>query len=122
MSRRYNPNLTHLSRSLRKNSTKEEDKLWYQFLNKYRCKFRRQYVIGNYIVDFYCAEAQLVIELDGSQHYEPGALIKDQIRTEYIERYGIEVLRFSNDIVVKQFDELKQYLDYYILSKLQHLD
>ena len=63
--------LTHLSQSLRKNQTKEEARLWYQFLRKYPLQFRRQCQFGTYIVDFYCAKAKLIIELDGSGHYEP---------------------------------------------------
>lgn len=77
-----NSNLTKLARELRKNQTKEESLLWYNFLSKYSPRFHRQYVIGNYIVDFYCHQAKLVVELDGSQHYEPEEMEKDRFRTE----------------------------------------
>jgi very-short-patch-repair endonuclease len=66
----YNKNLISNSKILRKNMTKEERKLWYQFLKKLPLTVHRQKIINNYIVDFYCAQAKIVIELDGSQHYE----------------------------------------------------
>ena len=69
--------------------TKEENLLWYQFLRRYPCQFRRQYVIGNYIVDFYCHRAKLVVELDGSQHYDPAEMEKDAQRTRYLESLGL---------------------------------
>ncbi len=91
-----NRKLTSLSQTLRKNQTKEEAILWYQYLSKYPLRFRRQYVIGNYIVDFYCHKANLAIELDGSHHYEPEEIRKDEIRTACLQAQGIEVLRFTN--------------------------
>ena len=83
--------------------TKEESLLWYRFLSKHPLRFRRQYIIGNYIVDFYCHVAKLVIELDGSQHYEPEEAEKDRIRTKYLESMGLRVLRFTNIEVLQQF-------------------
>ena len=73
------------ARLLRRNMTKEERHLWYDFLRSYPVRFLRQKVIDNYIADFYCHEARLIIELDGSQHYEDKGLLKDKIRTEKIE-------------------------------------
>ena len=119
MKRKHNKEITFLARNLRRKSTKEENKLWYQYLCDCKYPFKRQYVIDNYIADFYCAKANLVIELDGSQHYEPKAMLKDQIRTEQIESYGIEVIRFGNDVVNKQFKELCEYLDWYLEQKTQ---
>ncbi len=69
MDRKHNPKLTKNAKALRKNMTKEERHLWYDFLRSYPVRFLRQKVIDNYIVDFYCHDAQLIIELDGSQHY-----------------------------------------------------
>ena len=92
------------AQNLRKNQTKEERLLWNAFLRKYPLQFRRQYTIGNYIVDFYCHAAKLAVELDGSQHYEPMESEKDRIRTRYLEAQGIQVLRFSNTDVLKQFE------------------
>jgi very-short-patch-repair endonuclease len=75
--------LTKTSQTLRCNLTKEERHLWYDFLKDYPVQFNRQKVIGNYIVDFYCFQAKLIVELDGSQHFEEEALIYDEQRTEY---------------------------------------
>ena len=88
-----NQKLTGLSRVLRKNMTPEEKKLWYQFLKPLPVTVNRQKVIGNYIVDFYCAEAKVVIELDGSQHFESE---EDQKRDAYLNSLGIRVLRYWN--------------------------
>ena len=84
-----NNTLTKNARALRKQMTKEEAKLWYQFLRLYRPRFHRQYVIGNYIVDFYCHQAKLVVELDGSQHCDPEAIEYDRKRTAYLESQGL---------------------------------
>ena len=104
-----NPKLKTLSQQLRKNQTKEEHLLWHNFLKKYPMRFRRQYVIGNYIVDFYCHQARLVVELDGSQHYESQE--KDRQRTAYLESQGRAVLRFSNLEVLRQFSSVCQAID-----------
>ena len=97
------PNLKANAQALRKNMTKEENLLWYPFLRRCPCQFRRQYVIGNYIVDFYCHRAKLVVELDGSQHYTPEEVEKDARRTRYLESLGLQVLRFSNLDVLRRF-------------------
>ena len=83
--------------------TKEENLLWHNFLKKYPLRFRRQYVIGNYIVDFYCHKAALVIELDGSQHYDPAEEQRDAVRTAYLQAQGVRVLRFTNLQVLREF-------------------
>ena len=106
-----NQNLTPLSQTLRKNQTKEENLLWNCFLKKYPLQFRRQYVIGEYIVDFYCHKAKLVIELDGSGHYEPEQEQKDLVRTEYLETQGLKVLRFTNLDVLKKFHSVCEEID-----------
>ena len=80
MNRKHNPNLTTNAKNLRKNMTKEERHIWYDFLRDYPVRFLRQKVIDNYIVDFYCHKARLIIELDGSQHYNEKEQIKDQNR------------------------------------------
>jgi len=98
-----NQGLKTLSRQLRKSATKEESLLWYNFLSKYPLRFRRQYVIGNYIVDFYCHNAKLAIELDGSQHYEPEEVEKDRLRTAFLQSQGVRVLRFSNLDILRNF-------------------
>ena len=106
-----NQKLTPLSQTLRKNPTKEESLLWYNFLRLYPYQFRRQYKIGNYIVDFYCHKAKLAIELDGSQHYDPAQQEKDRKRTEYLEEQGLIVLRFSNLDVTRKFRSVCTVID-----------
>ena len=106
-----NKNLTPLSQILRKNQTKEESLLWYRFLKKYPYPFRRQYVIGDYIVDFYCHKAHLVIELDGSGHFEPEQKEKDKKRTKYLESLGLKVLRFTNLEVNRSFRQVCEEID-----------
>ena len=84
------------AKALRKEMTPWERKLWYCFLSKYPVRFQRQKAIGNYIVDFYCASSKLAIELDGGGHYSPESMRKDEIRTQELRQYGIEVIRFCN--------------------------
>lgn len=101
-----NSNLKERSQKLRKEATKEENLLWYNFLRKYPVQFRRQYIVGNYIVDFYCHQAKLVVELDGSGHYEPKAIQYDHMRTQYLESQEICVFRVSNLDVLRRFKEV----------------
>ena len=100
--------LTVHSQRLRKNMTKEERQLWFDFLKLLPVTVNRQKVIGSYIVDFYCAEAKLVIELDGSQHFEPTGMHADQIRDSYLQSFGLTILRYSNRDVNQQFDAVCQ--------------
>ena len=106
-----NRNLVKNSQNLRKAMTKEEAHLWYQFLCRYPLRFRRQYVIGNYITDFYCHKAKLVVELDGSQHYSPEEMEYDRKRTVYLESQGLKVMRFSNLDVMRQFRHVCDAVD-----------
>ncbi len=109
--RKHNSNLVAYARDLRKNMTKEERRLWYDFLNTYPIKFTRQKILGKYIADFYCAKANLVIELDGSQHYEPEGIENDNKRTAYLNRYKIRVIRISNLDIKNNFEVVCQYID-----------
>ena len=102
--RKHNTDLTSNARTLRKNMTKEERHLWYDFLKRYPVRFLRQKVIDNYIVDFYCHSARLVIEIDGSQHYEEKGLLKDKIRAKRIEQRDLTVIRIPNNEVNKNFE------------------
>ena len=111
MDRKHNTELTSNARTLRKNMTKEERHLWYDFLKMYPVRFLRQKVIDNYIVDFYCHSARLFIELDGSQHYEEKGLLKDKIRTSIIENRNITVVRIPNYEVDKDFDNVCRYIE-----------
>ena len=83
--------------------TKEERHLWYDFLRDYPAKFYKQKIVGDYILDFYCEQAKLAVELDGSQHFEEDGQKYDRQRTEYLESLGIQVLRFSNDDIKQNF-------------------
>ena len=96
MNEPYNSKLTPNAKILRKNMTKEERHIWYDYLKTLPVTVHRQKVLGNYIVDFYIAAAKLVIELDGSQHYEDMGRKKDEIRDAYLESIGCRVLRYSN--------------------------
>ena len=113
-----NDKLNGNARSLRRNMTKEEAQLWYQFLCRYPFRFRRQYVIGNYIADFYCHQAKLVVELDGSQHYSPEEREYDQKRTAYLEQQGLQVLRFSNLDVLRQFQNVCTAIDMAVKERM----
>ena len=106
-----NKKLTKVSQSLRTNMTKEEALLWYKFLSRYPLRFRRQYVIGNYITDFYCHRAKLVVELDGSQHYDEKNKEKEAERTEFLQSYGVKILRFSNLDVTRNFQNVCEEID-----------
>ncbi len=103
---------------MRKNMTKEERHLWYDFLRSYPIRFLRQKVIDNYIVDFYCHEVKLIIELDGSQHYEEKGLLKDKIRTEKIESRNLTVIRIPNNEVNTNFRGVCEYIDLFVKESL----
>ncbi len=118
MSRKHNPKLTDYAKSLRKSMTCEECKLWYDFLKDYPVRFLRQKVVDNYIDDFYCNKARLVIELDGSQHYEEKRILYDRIRTERIESRNIEVVRIPNWDVNSNFDDLCEMIDMIVQKNL----
>ena len=107
----YNRANIPLAQELRRNMTPWEITLWYQFLSKYPVRFQRQKAIGDFIVDFYCYEARLVVELDGSQHYDPICAEQDRKRTAFIESKGLAVLRFSNADVMRRFSGVCQQID-----------
>ena len=106
MNQTYNSKLAANARPLRKNMTKEERHLWYDFLKDLPVMVHRQKVIGNYIVDFYIADAKIVIELDGSQHYETEEKQADEVRDAYLNSIGLTVLRYSNADVNQQFQSV----------------
>ena len=107
---KYNKKLIQFAKELRKNMTKQERHLWYDFLKSYPVKIVRQRTIGPYIVDFYCASAKLAIELDGSQHYD-GREDYDAARTEALNGMGITVIRFSNLEIDTNFKGVCEYID-----------
>jgi len=111
MRSKHNKQLVPLAKQLRKEMTKEERHLWYDFLRSYPARFSRQKILGKYIADFYCAEAKLVIELDGSQHYEPDNAQKDDERTEFLKEYGLKVIRIPNNEIGRNFRGVCDYID-----------
>ena len=111
MQSKHNKQLIPLAKQLRKEMTKEERHLWYDFLRSYPVRFSRQKVLGKYIADFYSAEAKLVIELDGSQHYEPDSAQKDAERAEFLKGYGLQVIRIPNNEISRNFRGVCEYFD-----------
>ena len=119
MDYKHNPKLTENARSLRKNMTREERHLWFDFLRDYPVRFLRQKVIDRYIADFYCSQARLVIELDGSQHYEPRGMLADQIRTSNLESRGLQVVRIPNNAVIQNFRGVCEYIDMIVQQRTE---
>ena len=99
------------AQALRKGQTKEENHLWYDFLKTYPVQFRRQYPVGCYSADFFCYQAKLIVELDGSQHYEPENISADQKRTAFFEKEGLCVIRFANTDIWKNFSGVCEMID-----------
>ena len=115
MKRPRNSELTQFAKDLRKNMTKEERHLWFDFLRYCSPRFRRQEIIGNYIADFYCHQARFVIELDGSQHLDESTREYDTQRTAYFQSLGIQVIRYYNTDISNNFEGVCQH----ILSALE---
>ena len=111
MQPKQNKQLVPLAKHLRKEMTKEERHLWYDFLRAYPVRFSRQKILGKYIADFYSAKAKLVIELDGSQHYEDIHTEKDSVRTAFLDAYGLTVIRIPNNEVNQNFRGVCAYID-----------
>ena len=111
MQSKHNKQLVPLTKQLRKEMTKEERHLWYDFLRTHPIRFSRQKVLGKYIADFYSAEARLVIELDGSQHYGLGNMEKDRERTAFLENYGLTVIRIPNNEINRNFRGVCDHID-----------
>ena len=106
------------ARQLRREMTPYERKLWYLFLRKYPVKIYKQRIIGRFIVDFYCASAKLAIEVDGSQHYEPQGTAYDAERSAFLSALGLEVLRFSNRDIDRDFRGVCEEIDITIQNRL----
>ncbi len=111
MSLKYNKSNIVLARANRNNSTPEENHLWYDYLSKYEIRFQRQKAIDNFIADFYCHKARLVIEIDGSQHYTKDGKEKDEFRTEILEGYDLKIIRFTNHQIKSNFRGVCEYID-----------
>ena len=121
MQSKHNKQLVPLAKQLRKDMTKEERHLWYDFLRSYPIRFSRQKVLGKYIADFYSAKAKLVIELDGSQHYDDANMQKDRERTAFLEAYGLTVVRIPNNEVNRNFSGVCEYIDNTVKQSLSQL-
>ena len=114
----YNNQNVEYARKLRKDMTPWERKLWYCMLNKYPVRFYRQKPIGQYIVDFYCPKANLVIELDGGGHYYPDAELKDTQRTKELESLGLKVIRFCNTDIDKNLEGIYLVIDQEVKKRI----
>ena len=114
----HNKNLTIAARQLRKEMTPQEKKLWHKFLKDYPIRILRQKVIMRFIVDFYCKQASLVIEIDGGQHLSDEAMVKDKERTIMIENLGLKVIRFSNKDIENNINDVCESIDKEIKSRI----
>ncbi len=110
--------LTGRARELRKNMTPEERHLWYDYLSHHPARFTKQRVVGKYIADFYCASAKLIIEVDGSQHYEDEGLKRDAVRTAHLNDMGIDVIRVPNNAVHENFEGVCDYIEREIRKRM----
>ena len=119
MSLPYQQKMIPRARELRKNMTKHEKHLWYDFLNTYPVRFQRQKTISSFIADFYCHQACLVVEIDGSQHYTEQGEAYDKERSAVFEQYGISVIRFSNYDVDKNFEGVCEEIDKIVKERLR---
>ena len=122
MRSKHNKQLVPLAKQLRAEMTKEERHLWYDYLRSYPVRFIRQKILGQYIADFYCAKAKLIIELDGSQHYNEDAMIKDAERTRFLEGYDLQVIRIPNTEVCRNFEGVCAYIDAAVKQSLSQPD
>lgn len=111
MSLNYEKKNVIFAKNLRRNATPQENHLWYDFLSKYKIRFQRQKAIDNFIADFYCHKAKLIIEIDGSQHYTEDGRRKDEFRTEILEGYDLKVIRFTNHQIDSNFKGVCEYID-----------
>ena len=118
MSLDYNKKNIILAKNLRKNATPQENRLWYGFLSKYEISFQRQKAIVNFIADFYCHKAKLIIEIDGSQHYTAKGKERDEFRTSILEGYDLKVIRFSNRQIDDDFISVCRYIDYVVKDSI----
>ena len=119
MSLEYNEKNIILAKNLRKNATPQENHLWYDFLSKYKVRFQRQKAIDNFIADFYCHKAKLIIEIDGSQHYTEEGIQRDEFRTEILEGYDLKIIRFSNHQINDNFQGVCQYINIVVKATLE---
>ena len=116
-----NHKLLNVAKILRRNMTRQEKHLWYDFLQHYPIKIYKQRIIDDFIADFYCHQARLVIEIDGSQHYTEQGQARDKARTEILEKYGLHVLRFANKDIDEKFNGVCYMIDKTIMERIGSL-
>ena len=121
MTKQRSEKIVSYANDLRNNMTLEEKKLWFQFLRVYCIPFSRQKILGKYIADFYCDKAKLVVELDGPTHYTEEGQLHDEVRTEYLKRFNIVVIRISNLAVLHNFDDVCWRIDNVVRNRLDEL-
>lgn len=119
MIRKHNTRLVGNAKALRKDMTKEERHLWYDFLRTYPIRFLRQKILGSYIVDFYCAKAKLVVEIDGSQHCDEERKAYDAERTAFLSGYGLNVLRIPNTEINRNFSGVCEWIDSEVKKRVE---
>ena len=115
----YNKALHENAKKLSKNMTHQESKLWFRFLKPHPLKWYRQRIINRFIVDFYCSQANLVIEIDGSQHFTEQGLAYDKERTAILEAYNLTVLRYTNKLIDYHFNEVCQDIENHLPIKIR---
>ena len=116
----YNPKNIELAKALRKNMTPQEKHLWYDYLAGYKPNFQRQKSIDNFIADFYCQKAKLIIEIDGAEHFTEEGRRKDSLRTEILEKYGLTVIRFTNRQIDGKFKAVCEEIDKTVKSRIKN--
>ena len=115
----YNKDINNIAKTLRKQMTRQERHLWYDFLRNYGVKVYRQRTIDYYVADFYCPAAKLVVELDGGEHYTEKKMLDDEHRTAIINQYGIHVVRIANNEIDNNFYNVCTYLDSVIKERIK---
>ena len=115
----YNKDINNIAKTLRKQMTRQERHLWYDFLRNYGVKVYRQRTIDYYVADFYCPAAKLVVELDGGEHYTEKKMLDDEYRTAIINQYSIHVVRIPNNEIDNNFYNVCTYLDSVIKERIK---
>ena len=118
--KQYNKNNISIAKMLRKNATVWENTLWYKFLRNYPVRFQRQKAIGNFIVDFYCAKARLVIELDGGHHFLPQEAEKDFLRSEELKKQNLQIVRICNNDIDNNFEGVCLHIDQIVKQNVEN--
>lgn len=117
----YERKLIPYAKKLRKEATPQENKLWYRFLKDHPIRFQRQKTIDSFIADFYCYQAKLIVEIDGQQHYTSQGSAYDRDRTAILMRYGLEVIRFTNQEIDNQFLSVCSKIDQVVTQRIPSL-